>query len=91
MPPWLWTIVATLSALGLSFLVFIALCLHDGFATWRRWRRFSRAMSDLDARVLAAREQAEHAQQEMRNNISKLGQFPLPPCDHDECPRRSGG
>ena len=89
MPPWMCVIICTLAVLGLAFIIVLAVCINDGWATWKRWRKFSRVLYELDSIIITAKKQAESREQNVDNNVAHAHEVPFPPCDHHECPRKS--
>ena len=91
--PLVCTILLTLAALGIVFVLVLIVCAVDVFRTWRRWRRFVRLVETLDARLSAlipmhndARSNGDNA---MGNDIACIDERPLIPCRRNDCPRRS--
>lgn len=92
--PLVWTLLLTLAALGLVFVVVLTACAIDGFRTWHRWRNFARHVRDLESTlgllVSAARKKGEQSEAQMREHVARIHELPILPCERHDCPRRSG-
>lgn len=89
MPPWMCVIICTLAVLGLAFLIVLWVCINDGWATWKRWRKFSRVLYELDSIIIASKKQAEDRERHISNHVACANQVPFLPCDHRDCPRKA--
>jgi len=89
MPPWMCVIICTLAVLGLAFLIVLWVCINDGWATWKRWRKFSRVLYELDTLIVSARKQADDRQHDVDHNVAHADEIPLGPCEHRDCPRKA--
>ena len=87
--PLVCTILITLAALGVVFLVVLLACALDGFETWHNWRKFSRVLRELDTMIVSARKQAYDRQHDVDHNVAHADEIPLGPCEHRDCPRKA--
>lgn len=87
--PLVCTILITLAALGVVFLVVLLACALDGFETWHNWRKFSRVLRELDTMIVSARKQADDRQHDVDHNVAHADEIPLGPCEHRDCPRKA--
>lgn len=90
--PLVCTLLLTLAAIGLAFIIVLVGCAIEGFRTWRKWKRFVRFVDDLDdqiTRLVAAhQDERRNAQNAMRQYVSSVDEFPVIPCHRDDCPRQ---
>lgn len=89
MPRVVCVVFLTFAALGVVFIVILVVCAIDGFSMWKRWRKLSVAIKELDATVLSTREQAKHGEQALGSDIARIGQVPSGPRSQGECPYKS--
>ena len=91
--PLVCTILITLAALGVVFLVVLLACTLDGFETWHNWRKFTKLAKEIGVLadfIASARKKGEETEEQMRQRVARIHESPFPPCNHHDCPRRSG-